>query len=582
MQNSDIFANNIFIPNDINQNNSQNNSNKDNQLFQINEDRYKMRLTLRKKKLEENLAKSRKIDIFNNINNNSNNVKINTEKFIILNESFTNLISQIAIDYQDEIKLKILLEKIKIILNERCKNKNAELIGKRYQFTVDDLYKNNWIEKFYELILIYLKNSEIMELIILILYLSSEFIKYFSENDNLLIDNNSQLNKNGYFISSDKYIDLYNKILDMYIKEKNDRIIYFMLFFISNIVEEDKGNQESLFISGTLNYIINSIDIEKDTSLEIDAKIWCIGKFDLEEKYNINLDLTLKIQNIYVELFLNQEKFNLFDGINKEMDENNIFYNFLKLIDNTSYCTQVAYIETLLKSNILEFLMDNINNENKEIINIILDTYINLTTAETSLLNRLIDIGVLKYLVTIVKDKTLNNDIHNKALVSINNLLMEPQLWNKVLFDNQVLKLFCILLQDKNIDKDNFSEICIGLRGILFYLKEDDLKKIVDEYFIIQLTTIAMKNILEANKKLYPSHCLFYLTLIIKYMSVDYDDIKGNIFFKFQSVGGLELIDQIINRYNDIDITNETKDVKEDIDSILTYTQMIKEASIGI
>ena len=159
---------------------------------------------------------------------------------------------------------------------------------------------------------------------------------------------------------------------------------------------------------------------------------------------------------------------------------------------------------------------------------------------------------------------------------------MEPQLWNKVLFDNQVLKLFCILLQDKNIDKDNFWEICIGLRGILFYLKEDDLKKIVDEYFIIQLTTIAMKNILEANKKLYPSHCLFYLTLIIKYMSVDYDDIKGNIFFKFQSVGGLELIDQITNRYNDIDITNETNDAKEDIDSILTYTQMIKEASIGI
>ena len=348
-------------------------------------------------------------------------------------------------------------------MNERCKNKNAELIGKRYQFTVDDLYKNNWIEKFYELILIYLKNSEIMELIILILYLSSEFIKYFSENDNLLIDNNSQLNKNGYFISSDKYIDLYNKILDMYIKEKNDRIIYFMLFFISNIVEEDKGNQESLFISGTLNYIINSIDIEKDTSLEIDAKIWCIGKFDLEEKYNINLDLTLKIQNIYVELFLNQEKFNLFNGINKEMDENNIFYNFLKLIDNTSYCTQVAYIETLLKSNILEFLMDNINNENKEIINIILDTYINLTTAETSLLNRLIDIGVLKYLVTIVKDKTLNNDIHNKALVSINNLLMEPQLWNKVLFDNQVLKLLCVLLQDKNIDKIIFLKYVMDL-----------------------------------------------------------------------------------------------------------------------
>ena len=49
MQNSDIFANNIFILNDRNQNNEQNNSIKDNELIQINEARYKMRLTLRKK-----------------------------------------------------------------------------------------------------------------------------------------------------------------------------------------------------------------------------------------------------------------------------------------------------------------------------------------------------------------------------------------------------------------------------------------------------------------------------------------------------------------------------------------------------
>ena len=36
------------------------------------------------------------------------------------------------------------------------------------------------------------------------------------------------------------------------------------------------------------------------------------------------------------------------------MDQNNIFYNFLKLIENTSFCTQIAYIENLLKYNILE------------------------------------------------------------------------------------------------------------------------------------------------------------------------------------------------------------------------------------
>ena len=64
MQNSDIFANNIFIPNDINQNNSQNNSNKDNQLFQINEDRYKMRLTLRKKKIRRKFSEKPKNRFF--------------------------------------------------------------------------------------------------------------------------------------------------------------------------------------------------------------------------------------------------------------------------------------------------------------------------------------------------------------------------------------------------------------------------------------------------------------------------------------------------------------------------------------
>jgi len=582
MQNSDIFSNNIFIINDKNQNNEQNNSNKDSELFQINEDRYKMRLTLRKKKLEENLAKSRKMYFFNNININSNNDKISEKNFIILNKSFTDLISQIAFYNEDEMNLKSLLKKIKIILQERFENINAKLIGNIYQFTVDDLYKNNWIEIFYDLILSNLKNSEIIELIIHILFLSSLFIKFFSENDNLSISNYSRLNKNRYFISENKYICLYNIILDLYIKEKNKRIIYLMVFFISIIAENEQSNQEDLFVSGTLNYIINSIDLENDSPKEIDAKIWCIGKFDLKEKYNLNLDLSLKIQKIYVELFLNQEKFNLFDGINEAMDENNIFYNFLKLINNTSYCTQVAYIETLLKSNILEFLMDNVNNENKIMINIILDACINLTKAETSLLTLLIDKGVLKFLLTLVNDKNLDSNIQNKSLASINNLLLDPQLWNEILFDNHVLKLFCNLLQDKNIDKNNFSEICYGLMGILFYLKEDNLKKMIDKYFIIQLTTIAMKNILETNKKLYPSHFLVYLTFITKFISVEYDDIRVNILFKFKSVGGLELIDQIINRYVDIDKTNVSNDVKKDINIILAYTQRIKETIIGV
>ena len=250
MQNSNIFAN-IFISNEINQIPTQNGSNKDSELIQINEDRYKMKLTLRKKKLEENLAKGRNMYLINNLDND----EFNFEKYIILKEPFTNLISEIELDYKDETKLIILLQKIKFIFQEKLRNKKVNLIENIYQFTAEDLYNNNWIEKFYKLILIYLKNSEIIELIIHILFLSSEFIKFFSKNDNLLIDNNEHLNKGGYFISSDKYIDVYNKILDTYIQEKNQKIIYFMVFFIANIADKEKSNQEYLFTSGTFNYL---------------------------------------------------------------------------------------------------------------------------------------------------------------------------------------------------------------------------------------------------------------------------------------------------------------------------------------
>ena len=117
--------------------------------------------------------------------------------------------------------------------------------------------------------------------------------------------------------------------------------------------------------------------------------------------------LSLKIQKVYIELYLNEAKFGLYEGMNETMDECNIFYNFLKLIENTSYFTEVAYFESLLKSNILEFLMDNCNNKNPKMTKITLLILVNLTNADTVLLKRLIDIGILKFLTNILMDKFL-------------------------------------------------------------------------------------------------------------------------------------------------------------------------------
>ena len=589
MTNADISSD-IYMkePNENNQNIFQNDDFKENELVQMNQERYKTKLTLRKKKLTEKLSQKRNIDYLNstqliNITLNTmqnNTIQFNFEKIVKLNESFEDLISKLSTELKDEEKITKLLTKIIIIIEQRIKSESykTKLIGNIYDFKAQVLPENKLIEKLYQLILIYMKDAEIMELITRLLYLSTLFINIFSvKEDSGLLDQYGRLNKNGYFLSSDKYIDIYNKIFEIYIKEKNKKIIYFMVIFIANIAENEKGNQEDLCTSGTLNYVINSIDIENDNLHELDMKIWCLSKFDLGEKYNIDLELSLKIQKIYIEIYLNQSKYNLIDKINETMDENNFFYNFLKVIENLSYCIQVGYVEVLYKSNILEFLMDNVNNENQVMINMIIGIFSNLTNADTCLLKRLIDIGGLKFLVNILLDKNINNEIRGSTMVSINNLLNEPLLWNKVLFDHNLLKIFCVLLKDKNLDQIIFSEICYGIDIILPFCDTDNLKIIIDEYYIIQLLCVAMKNIIENNKSIFPNYCSIFINLIFKFLLEDNDSLKEDIIFKFKSINGIELIDQIFSKCNEMDTNCLSKEEKHDIENIFNVGQIIKD-----
>ena len=589
MTNADISSD-IYMkePNENNQNIFQNDDFKENELVQMNQERYKTKLTLRKKKLAEKISQKRNIDYLNSnqlINNTlntmqNNTIQFNFEKIVKLNESFEDLISKLSTELKDEEKITKLLTNIIIIIEQRIKSESykTKLIGNIYDFKAQVLPENKLIEKLYQLILIYMKDAEIMELITRLLYLSTLFINIFSvKEDSGLLDQYGRLNKNGYFLSSDKYIDIYNKIFEIYIKEKNKKIIYFMVIFIANIAENEKGNQEDLCTSGTLNYVINSIDIENDNLHELDMKIWCLSKFDLGEKYNIDLELSLKIQKIYIEIYLNQSKYNLIDKINETMDENNFFYNFLKVIENLSYCIQVGYVEVLYKSNILEFLMDNVNNENQVMINMIIGIFSNLTNADTCLLKRLIDIGGLKFLINILLDKNINNEIRGSTMVSINNLLNEPLLWNKVLFDHNLLKIFCVLLKDKNLDQIIFSEICYGIDIILPFCDTDNLKIIIDEYYIIQLLCVAMKNIIENNKSIFPNYCSIFINLIFKFLLEDNDSLKEDIIFKFKSINGIGLIDQIFSKCNEMDTNCLSKEEKHDIENIFNVGQIIKD-----
>ena len=578
--NPDIFSNiNIIEPNDKNQN-----QNKPYELIQMNEERYKTKLSLRKKKLQEKISERRKIEYTNNNIIDTEN-KFHLKDFIFLNKSFKDLINQMLVDYKEKEKIKNLLLKMCNVLKERINSEGITLIGNIYNFNMNDFIENNWINNLYQIIILYLKDPDIIVIISRLLCYSSDFFNkdVVNENNNinLLYDKTDHLNRCGYFISSDKYIDLYNKLFDIYLKEKkeiNEEIIYHLVFFIGNLALNEPDNQENLYISRTLNYILDSVDMEKDSNLLIDIKIWCLSKFDLKEKFLIDLDLSLKIQKIYIELFMNQFKFNLFDGINRDMNEDNIFYNFLELIVNSTNCTEVDYVQNLIKSNILEFLMDNINNKSTKMILSILYIFLNLTNAETSLLNRLINIGLIQFFKNIFSDKTLDKEIYNVAIISINNLLTEPQLWNKVLLDGGILKIFCVWLKDKNIDANFFNEICFGIYSVLPFCNKENLEKILDEYFIIQLTCEAMKNILLNDKNICPEYFGVFISLINQIlMNVDNDyNLKENILVKFGSVNGIEIIEQIISRLHEVDYSTFTNKEIEDIKKTIELAELIR------
>ena len=578
--NPDIFSNiNIIEPNEKNQN-----QNKPYELIQMNEDRYKTKLSLRKKKLQEKISERRKIEYTNNNIIDTEN-KFHLKDFIFLNMSFKDLINQMLVDYKEKEKIKNLLLKMCNVLKERINSEGITLIGNIYNFNMNDFIENNWINNLYQIIILYLKDPDIIVIISRLLCYSSDFFNKDAVNENnninLLYDKTDHLNRCGYFISSDKYIDLYNKLFDIYLKEKkeiNEEIIYHLVFFIGNLALNEPDNQENLYISRTLNYILDSVDMEKDSNVLIDVKIWCLSKFDLKEKFLIDLDLSLKIQKIYIELFMNQFKFNLFDGINRDMNEDNIFYNFLELIVNSTNCTEVDYVQNLIKSNILEFLMDNINNKSTKMILSILYIFLNLTNAETSLLNRLINIGLIQFFKNIFSDKTLDKEIYNVAIISINNLLNEPHLWNKVLLDGGILKIFCVWLKDKNIDANFFNEICFGIYSVLPFCNKENLEKILDEYFIIQLTCEAMKNILLNDKNICPEYFGVFISLINQIlMNVDNDyNLKENILVKFGSVNGIEIIEQIISRLHEVDYSTFTNKEIEDIKKTIELAELIR------
>ena len=534
----------------------------------FNMERIQKKLTLRKKKINEKICNIRKIQL-----EKDESLKINTDKFIYLNEPFTIYISKLSENYLDENKLIDLLNKISYIFEQKYKQETSSCQQQNtiYRFTINDLIINNFIDKINNLILKYLKSKKV------ILYLSR--ILLFSS---LFIGNKLELEEDdsGYFISNDKYIDIYNKILEIYIND-DSKIPYNMIVFIGNILKETNYNQKSLFSSGTLNYIIDSIDVEKDSKNILEEKIWCLSQFKQDEIYKVDWKFSLKVQNIYYNIFLKKEKFNLFDDVNKKADENNFLFNYLKLIKNTSNCLEEIFIQNLVKSNILQYLFNNFINFNKDnnFLYVIIDTLINLSFAEFNLSKQIINIGAIEYLLKIISNKNYPISMRIGSFIPINNYINDMQLWKIILYEKKVLEFYYILLNDQDIESYIFSEICLSFFQLLYYGYPDNLKEIINSN-LIEILCKDMKDILKRNiseKSIYD--CLTnFLSIIIQCLKMEEEETEliDNICYIFKLYGGEEIIDKIIGIYSNTNLENRNNEDKENINNLLEMSEKIK------
>ena len=543
--------------------------------FDINEERREKILSLRKKKMNEKLTKFRleykDIEL-------SNTVFINDGESVKLNQSFYTLFNQIKIFYKDESSIEKLLLKILFVLEEKANENEIEKNKIIYDFSGKDLINGPFVENLYEILKKYLKNSpKIIKLVIKILLYGCYIIISDESND--------ILNKSGYFISDDRYLDIYKIILDDSIKDNNKDIFLSMLFFLGNIANETKENQRILYEEKFLEKIIKSFDIQNEDVKTEKEKIWFLAQFDLEEIFTENEQLSLSIQNIYIDVFLNQTKFGLYDKKYKKdekIETNDLLLNHLKLIANTSYCDSNTYLNNLFKSDILSFLIDYIDeNTNISYISLVIDIFGNITNASSETINKLINIGMINVLIQVIKNKEYNGNLRGQALWPINNLLMDQNLCKTVLFDKKIINLFCEILNDDMISGRIFQEISYGIMNVVPLLSNEDILLLVDRYKIIQLFVKFFKNYIknenfELNYERVVNQILSFLKTIMQFINFEDVNMSVNVGIIFQNQGGEEILDLILITINNNFEQEQYEYLKDIMKNIVSYVNFIK------
>ena len=172
---------------------------------------------------------------------------------------------------------------------------NISMFVKNYKAKTisEPLIESAIIEKIYNDLMIkkYINNKEILNKV-LVIYSCVVFIY------NHFPHTNAFKNK---FISNIKYINLYMSLLD---SQDDEEVIYNVYKFMGLLCHKSSEIMIKLYNEKIMDKIIDNNIFDADNDI-IQIKTWCISLFDINIKYNENINLSLKIQKYYFFVFYN-------------------------------------------------------------------------------------------------------------------------------------------------------------------------------------------------------------------------------------------------------------------------------------
>jgi len=502
----------------------------------IFEERTKFLLSLRKNKINLILFERRKLseirnkkalDLFNeNKNNDINNITIDNIK--------SKLNDILLVQNTSENNFSNLLNEIIDNIYTFSNNHNIENID-------EEIIESSVIEKIYNNLTIngYINNEEIS---LNVLTLFSIIIFVYNVSPCLKLYKNK-------FISKDKYIYLLSLFMN---NNSNEEINYNSYRFISLLTKGSTDISNKLYDYNILEQIIDNNKFDKNIEF-IKIKLICISNFDLGEKYNSNHQLSTKIQKLYISIF---NEFIL----NKEF-EKDLFFHFVIILKNLSFCINEIYIKNLLDTKIIPFLI-KFDEDNNTITENLIKIIGNMSFISNEELLSDLYMKVIQYLLDIISNKKVNNFILGLTLWNINNFLANCDLCYEIFFNNGLISIYKnYILSHEVIDGNIFKEICISYKNLVKCIIEFNNFSLLKKINLIPLIIEGFKKINDNNLDKLGKYIIDIISLLFNINNEISDFNK----FIFEKSGGSEYIfERINNKFleknnNGKDLDNENK-----------------------